>query len=339
MRKKLFNHHRFTKKWKRHLDGSHPVLLRSHEEARSTKDFAWHRPKTNPYYQGRVDWRKRAQIFVCLASCVIAGGLAVYHPFFHIRDISIKGAERLNSQDISNAVTGMMEYRKAFILPANSYFLVDVHEITDILTTRFPLSSVTVSKQFPHGLTVELKEKISTVIYDNGKEYSYLGLDGNIVEIVRKVGEDEWVYTTKTVTSTYEHGKEFSEQKKESGVHTPPLKAIRAELGDYPLVYDLIGKEGKINDDVLRPEFVAGVITWFDSLRTNTDIPFGYIIMEDGLGNALIKTQEHWDIKIKLGNDVPEQMEQLQTALKSTDINRKQLQYIDLRYPGRVYWQ
>lgn len=338
MRKKLFNRHKIVRKWRRLEDGIQPVLSRSHDDRKSTKDFAWHRKKINPFYHGEINWRRRAQIFVCVLCCLFMAGLGMYHPFFHITSIAVSGAERLSSHDVEEAIRGMINYRKAFIFPAKSYFLVSTSEISDILKSRFPLSGVTVTKSFPHSMSVVIEEKISTVIYDNGKEYSYLGLDGNIVEIVRKVGEDEWKYETKITTSTDEHGVVIEHKNDSPIFHIPPTKALALELGDYPVVYDTRGKSGKVNDVMLDQGHVSSVIDWFNLLKLKTDIPFGYVEIGDQSGDVVIRTGEGWGIKIKLTTDPEEQINLLLAALKS-DIQRKQLQYIDLRYPGRVYWQ
>jgi len=165
-----------------------------------------------------------------------------------------------------------------------------------------------------------------------------LGLEGKIVEVLRKVGEDEWQEITKTVTSTNELGEDIQETKVIERIHRPALNDIIKELGDYPLVYDKRGFTREINTGVLQPKTVQGIITWFNLVNKRTDIPFGYIIIDNELGDAVIKTREGWGILVQLQTDVETQFEELQYLLKNK-INRPHLNYIDLRFPGRVYWR
>lgn len=312
----------------------------SQKTIRHKKDFDWRPRKDNPYKKKDtgVNWRARINYIALAISIVGIFTVILYHPFFHINKYEITGLQRIDEVEFTNAVDGILETNHILILPNKSYLIIDTDEVHDIILSRFPVESVIVEKIFPGKLRITVQEKISTIIYDNGKQYSYLGLDGNIVEILRNVGDDEWVETKEIVTSTLEDGTEISTENILERRHTPPIKKLILEMGDYPIVYDTRDKEGTINTVMLKEDIVKGIIEWFNLIQIRTDIPFGYIVLEDELGNADIKTGEGWRIKINLLERINDQFEDLQFILKE-EVTKPNLNYIDLRYKDRAYWQ
>ncbi|MBU2542097.1 FtsQ-type POTRA domain-containing protein [Patescibacteria group bacterium] len=264
--------------------------------------------------------------------------MALYSNFFKISKIEYDGLQRISKTELTDAVLGVINYRKFFIFPAESYFIVNLDEIRDIVKRRFPINSIIVKKVFPNTLQITLEEKISTVIYDSGAEYSYLGMEGKIVEIIQKVGDDEWQRNIEIVTSTNELGQEIQEEKILSEVHLPNTSLIMKEMGDYPIVYDTRKQVIEINSKVVDEKIVQGIIDWFNLINKTTNIEFDYIIIENEIGDGVIKTREGWDIVVKLNENVKQQFEELQYILKEK-VKRNSLNYIDLRFTNKVYWQ
>ena len=329
------NRHKIKRRMKRRMKKTSPYLLfRNNNETLAKNRFK------NPYKKKQEYLRKSTKIkLYIIAFCLFSiAGIFLYNPFFSISNIDIHGNQRISSDEITQAVLAVGSGKKFLVLPGNSYLMFDEKAVQAVLESRFPFHSVIVSKIFPNKMSVIVEEKISTLIYDNGKMYSYLGVDGKIVENIRQVGEDEWIIKTKIVTSTNELGEIISEEKEIDRIHTPSVKNIILEMGDYPIVYDLREKQGSVNDVVLGAGIAEGIIKWFNILDKRTDIPFGYITVENELGDGLIKTREGWILKVKLDMNIEAQFEELQLALKQK-INRGSLNYIDLRFMGKVYWQ
>lgn len=339
VKKKIFNPHKLKRKWGRKFKKTSQILLSSDDSVKK-KDFDWHRRKMNPHWRDKdsSNWKRIIQIAILIISFFTMLGFGIYHPFFHIDDFQVQGLQRINEKEFKNAVCGMIDYRKLLVFPGKSYFLVDVNEVKNIIKDRFPIEKVIVKKVFPNVVTVQLEEKISTIIYDNGKQYSYLGMEGNVVEILRRVGDDEWNIKTEVTTSTNEQGEEIREEKEIERSHRPSVSIIIKEIGDYPIVYDKRGKEAGLNQQVLNKETIVGIISWFNFISKQTEIPFGYIVLENEIGDGVIKTREGWDLRVKINNEVEMQFKRLKHILKE-EVKRPNLNYIDLRYQDRVYWQ
>jgi len=332
----IFNRHKLQRQWGR------GVLKRSEK---NLHDFAWHKRKNNPLWQEEEgSWRLRIEIIALAIGVLTTLLIVIYHPFFFIKKIEISGLQRISRADIEDTIRATINYRRWLLFPGQDYFVVNLDEVVNVVKQKFPIQSIKVIKKFPDAISVSLEEKITNVIYDDGLYYSYVGIEGKVLTVLRKVGSDEFtnqkiateVLTSSTVSSTLNTTTTIDNVK--LAVHTPPTKSLIVEMGDYPVVFDKRQTVNSINNQVLRPETVKGIIDWFNSLKKFTDVPFGYITVSNDLGEGELITGEGWFIKIRLDKQVQEQFAELQYLLKNK-IKRPNLKYIDLRYLGKVYWQ
>lgn len=304
------------------------------------KDFAWEKNNNNPYKLKKpMSLRKKIEIALLISSLVATFLIIIYHPFFHMNTINITGLQRIKDAEIKDDILGIMNDKKMFIFPKSSYAFIDVSEIRDILKDKYPIESITVKKNFPNELLINLEEKISTVIYDNGEKYSYLGLDGNIVEQLGKVDEKEWQEKIEITTTTLADGTIREEKKVIERIHKPNLNNLLSKFGNYPVLYDTRNTTNtEPISSLVKPEIVTGIIEWFNFLNKKTDIPFGYIIIEDGMGKGLINTREGWVLIVDLIDRFDTQVDELNLLLKDK-IDRRNLNYIDIHYPDKVFWK
>lgn len=289
---------------------------------------------TNPYrIKTPLDAELRVKLFLIFAAALAALGILVYHPFFQIKEVRVAGIERLSESEVVLAVEGIINTRRLFVLPGRSYLAVDVDEVKDILREKFPLQSITVQKTFPQELKIALEEKLSTIIYDNGKQYSYLGLDGKVVEVAQNVTPSEWIELAATSTAS------ASAVTSTARRHIPAAERISAELGHYPLLYDRREKIAAVNETVLSAPLAAGIIAWWQFFSKQTTMPLAYFILDDESGTAQAITGEGWKLLINLTTERETQMAALRFVLKEKITDRQALKSIDLRFPGRVYWE
>lgn len=328
-----FNHHKIKRQWNRAFSKSND---------KSLHDFAWHKRKQNPLWsEEEGSWRQRLEIIVLAIFALATLLLLIYHPFFYLKDIEVSGLQRISSAEMQNTISATINYHRWFIFPGQNYFMVNLGEVVNIIKQKFPIQSITVTKKFPSTLSVVIEEKITNIIYDNGVQYSYVGTDGKVLAVLRKIGSDEvksieTTIPTSTVSSTILAT--TTAEKTIERLHTPPVRSLAIEMGDYPLVYDKRQLGANLHDQVMLPNTVSGVISWFNNIRKLTDVPFGYITINNDLGEGELITGEGWTIKLRLDKQISEQFAELQYLLKNK-IKRPNLKYIDLRYLGKVYWQ
>ncbi|MBD3311739.1 MAG: hypothetical protein GF349_04605 [Candidatus Magasanikbacteria bacterium] len=308
-------------------------------EFRSKKDFAWQKSKRNPFVKkSKLSLLQKLEyLFLSLALFIMAA-IFLYHPYFQISDISVDGIKRIDKLEFREAVKGAMDYKRYFILPAKAYVMTDTTELKNLLKSKYALSDINVEKKFPHYLKITVEEQLSTIIYDNGDRYSYLGKDGTIVEVLRETGEDEWIIKTKIVTSTNENGEIISEEVEESRTHIPPVHAIINEIGDYPIIYDKRHKKGEVNDVMLSEQSTMGILSWFNNIKKIDSLPRGYFLLENELGDSKYITENGWFLKINIADNSKEKLNKL-LILLDDQINLDRISYVDLRFDGRIYWK
>lgn len=288
--------------------------------------------------KGKVSrWKWYLKIGVLLGTFIGTFGLLFLHPFFAIRSINIQGLQKIKEDDLRDTVEGILSYKKFYVFPQNNFFIVDIDDIHSILEEKYALRSLILKKSFPHTLNVTLQEKLSTIIYDNGEQYSLMDANGKISEILRIVDDNEWRVIRKNVTSTNEAGVEVTTEMVVSRFHTPNYGKISKEIGQFPLVYDTrkikIGKGEQVLDEIT----VKQIIEWYEILKKGTNIPISYFYLDDQVGEVLIKTTEGWIIKAKLNDKIQGQFDTLQYILNQK-VKRPDLQYVDVRFPGRAFW-
>lgn len=339
MSQRIINWYKLKRKMKRGVRQTTDFFI-SPGKSHSRKDFAWHSAKRNPMLgkKGNEGRGLKTTIFLAITIALIMA-VGIYHPFFRIKNVEVSGLQRINKKEFSQTVLGMINYNKLLVLPGNSYFVVNAGEIVEMTKNRFPIERVVVEKKFPSTLAITAEEKISTLIYDNGKEYSYLDANGNVVEKIRQVGNDEWLEKIKITTSTNESGELKEEREILERTHTPDVKRIKAEMGDYPIIFDKRGNEATLNNPAINQELAGGIIQWFNLLNKKTDSFFGYLIIADERGEGEITTGEGWILKVKLAEAIGLQFSELQHLLYKEKVNTGDLNYVDLRYLGKVFWK
>lgn len=348
----ILNHHKLKKNIQRKVGNSRSFIdtLRGKKHVKK-HDFAWNGPTENPYCRipKKKTWRVYLYAAIIFASFALTIFFVIFSSYFQIKTISCVGINRIQEAELKNAVTGILNYKKFFI-PQSSYFTADLDDIRDVLKQRFPIQSIVIKKIFPDGLLVTIQEKISTIIYDNGIDYSYMDMNGNIIEKKRKVGDSEWKETRRVIeissstigtftTSSVSSSSVFTTTTTQiERIHYPDVLATTAELGNYPIVYDTRNRNTDVNRQVLDASVADCIINWFTMLQNGTQIKISYFTITDDLGSLMILTGEGWTIKTQLHQDVQTQISKLQLLLKNK-INRKEIKYVDLRYDGRAFWK
>ncbi|HQL52502.1 MAG TPA: FtsQ-type POTRA domain-containing protein [Candidatus Magasanikbacteria bacterium] len=337
--KKFFNRYKLKRKLGRQIQSASKFVF-SYNQINKHKDYDWRKPKSNPFKKTtEINWKKRIEIFLLIFTILATFITIIYSSFFKIKNIEISGLKRINNQELIENITNITNYKSFLIIPKNNYFTIDLNEIIFILKQKYPIQNITIQKIFPDKIKVEVEEKISKIIYNDGRIYTYLDETGKVIEILRYVGEDEWLITKKSVTSTNELGEEIITEKEVARKPKISINKITQEMGDYPIIYrQNNGDDLKINDLVLDQNKISGIIQWFNLLEKRTDINFTYFFIENDFGEGIIKTSDGWEIKVKITTDIINQFNELEYLLKNK-IDKNNLSYIDLRYSGRVYWK
>lgn len=295
-------------------------------------DFAKQKDAGNPFFSGGrepVPAQYKARLAIVALALIGCAAFLIFHPFFAITAsrMQVVGLHRIEKQEFQSAVMDILHGRKFFVFPGNAYMLLNLQELEYILLDRFPLSSLSIKKIFPNSLDISASEALSTILYDNGSRYAYVNDTGRVVELLRPPGESIWTIALdpEAETTTTVH-------------YAPPVSHIRDAFGDFPILYDKRGEKGiTMNLQIISEKTATGVLAWATVLE-KLSIPLQFIAIEHELGDAVMQTGEGWELRADLREDIAMQSEKLSATLRDIP-NRKTIQYIDIRFRDRVFWQ
>jgi cell division septal protein FtsQ len=186
-----------------------------------TRDVALPRAAGNPYrlVGNQPARKKRVYLIFAFMSVAWALGLILWHPFFQISQIKIQGLERIDKNIFQKYITSWLNSERLYLFTRRTFLLANVGSLAAQAKAEFPIAAISVQKKFPNNLHIVVEEKISTLIYDNGGEYGYVGTDGKVIELLNARVEQATATTSDII-------------------YIPNADALHANFGHYPIVYD-----------------------------------------------------------------------------------------------------
>lgn len=261
----------------------------------------------------------------------------VYLPYFKMHKVAISGCKLTKSDEVRQFVIENYLVKKYSWWPKDNYFFVSEGTIATDLVNAFPLEQAIVSKKFPDTIDVEVAEKISSIIYDDGTNYFVLDQKGNLVKVMKQVSQNEFNFSNLNVVSTTPSMNTSTSSKNSTTTpvvarfHTPNYTEIKNEIGNYPLLYD----KRQHGDQVkLESEIASSILEW-NQLLIKQGIVVKYFQLEDDISGLLIKTNLSFDVLANIHGDPTSELNNLKAILSQY----KPVEYIDLRYGERVYWK
>ena len=301
-------------------------------------------PYKDPY---KPNFRPKIALILLFLTLIAWVILIIYLPFFRINNIMFNGLNVIKHDEIdgeirNNFLTG------GKIFPKNSYFFLSTSKIEKDLTKKFSLEKVKVSKDFPDTLKVELKERISVIIYDNGKNYFLINKNGEIIKNIKQVGSNEFELKNQSETTTLpaqiaNNNNQLYDFNTSSTVlnqignkiHVPDYKGLSKDFINYPILYDKrVLKDGQ-EIGLIKSVYIDSMIDFYSELTEQGIADIKYLEMEHPMAGIKAYTNKNWYILFQPQNNISKQIENLKTILTEN----KPTSYIDLRYEDKVYWK
>ena len=293
--------------------------------------------KSNPFKTHKKPSRLKIRVIIFILFLIAWTVCLAYIPYFKVHKINYSGLNNTTKTELDEFIYTNFLNKKS-ILPLNNYFFINTDKISGDLYKTFAFETVEVIKIFPNQLNVNIKEKISSVIYDNGKKYFLLDSGGTAIKYLRDV--EPYEIMEKTVSSSFSilivNSSSSVSVNTSTTEHTPNYKEINKLFGNYPIIYDRRGLDVETKQEgILPPEHIAAIITWYKTL-TEQGIPHLKFFSLDNLNSGVaIDTTDPWNILFQPKNNNDAQINTLKEILPTI----KPQQYVDLRYGEKVYWK
>lgn len=292
--------------------------------------------KTNPFKKHKKPSKIKIKLIVFIALLVAWTICLAYIPYFKINKINFSGLSNTTENELNEFIYENF-LNKNSALPLNTYFFIDTNKISASLYKKFSFETVEVIKEFPNRLNINIKEKISSVIYDNGKKYFLLDSGGAAIKYLRDV--EPYEMAQKSISSSTDMLMTTSGLiliNTSSVEHTPDYKKINKLFGNYPIIYDRRGLDVEVKqENILPPEHIAAVIVWYKALFEQGIAHLKFFALDNLNSGITIDTADSWDILFQPKNDNDAQINTLKEILPTI----KPQQYVDLRYGEKVYWK
>ncbi len=293
--------------------------------------------KSNPFKVHKKPRKNRVKVILLVVFLIVWTVCLAYIPYFKVNKISYSGLNNTTKNELDEFIYNNFLNKKS-LLPLNNYFFINTTKISGDLYKTFAFETVEVIKIFPNQLNVNIKEKISSVIYDNGKKYFLLDSGGTAIKYLKDVEPYEINQkTTSSSLSILTFNTSSTVAVNTSTVeHTPDYKKINKLFGNYPIIYDRRGFDVETKQEGILPsEHIAAVIAWYKTLTGQGIDHLKFFTLDNLNSGIVVDTVDSWDILFQPKNNNNTQINTLKEILPTI----KPQQYVDLRYGEKVYWK
>ena len=287
--------------------------------------------KSNPFRKHKKPTPIKFKLILFIVFLLIWVICLAYISYFKVNKINYFGLNNTTKEELNEFIYGNFLNKKS-ILPLNNYFFINSDKISGELYKKFALETVEVAKIFPNQLNVEIKEKISSVIYDNGKAYFLLDSRGTAIKHLKDTEPYETIIkittSTKLTTSTV--------SRTSSAEHIPDYKKITGLFGNYPIVYDRRSLDINLKqENILPPEHIMAIITWYKALTEQGIATPKFFILDNLNSGIVLDTTDPWDILFQPKNDTITQINNLKNILPTI----KPREYVNLDFGKKIFWK
>ncbi len=292
--------------------------------------------KTNPFKKHKKPSTIKIKIIIFVVFLLTWTVCLAYLSYFKVNKVTYFGLNNTTKTELDDFIYQNFLNKKS-ILPLNAYFFIDTNKISGELYKKFPFETVEVIKTFPNRLDIKIKEKISSVIYDNGKKYFLLDSGGTAIKYLKDV--ETYEITQKTFSSSSDLltlNTSSTPPATSTAEHIPDYKNINKLFGTYPIVYDRRNFDVEVKQENILPAgHITAVINWYKALVEQGIASPKFFVLDNLNSGILIDTTSSWDILFQPNNNSGAQINTLKEILPTI----KPQQYVDLRYGEKVYWK
>ncbi len=247
----------------------------------------------------------RKRIFLILGVLILLYGfyLVFYSQYFKLTTVKVKGqVEGLSSEEIQNSASGYLQSGKGF-WPKNNFFLIRLEEIRKFLQGKYLLVDLELKKEFPRSLTIQLKQKLSRLVWSTGEVLYILELNGS-----------------------------FSAK----------LEARELINAGVPVIYDLTNSPVVLSQSLVNQRLVSLILEIYQNFESYQlpALELAYFRVDGPTANYVkIVTKQGLEIHVNYLNSLSRQMAKLQKSLAAGKLDLSKTSYINLRIENQVIYK
>jgi len=105
-----------------------------------------------------------------------------YSRFLDIKNIEVRGLNRLSSQEISDLVWRQVNSKIFFLNRQKNIFLFSKDRLRGTLASAYSFEKLTIEKKLPDTIVINIQEKSYAYVWSEADNYYYADIDGYIIE-------------------------------------------------------------------------------------------------------------------------------------------------------------
>lgn len=250
-----------------------------------------------------------------ILGCAVFVGLGYslfFSSIFRIEKIDITGVSGEERDEVQNIIDKRLKENFLFFIPRNTLFLANNEGIiNDILQDFSEIEQVSAKKDFPSGLSFDIKKR-------QGKGFICQGKEEGIASCFL-IDSQGIIF-----------GEQFTLEQVEGGEAGKDNLVILAD--------DLPSNLFEPGSQVIVPEKTENILLLYDKLENRLKIPTVKFVLKQA-ERVDVETKDGWQIYFSLDSDLNLALTKLGMLLEKEipEEQRKNLEYVDLRFSKAYY--
>lgn len=233
-----------------------------------------------------------------------------------IKNIEITGNEHISQAQIKSLILAQLNSRRFLFFSQKNILFFSPRQAKNELTKNYFFRELKIQKKYFETIAIAVKEKTIRVIWSTGGNKYYLDLAGNVLEKA-----DDFIVSQTAAGDT-------------------DLVRAQAVSSRYPLILDKSNTPINIGQKAVDEKLIDFVIGLTEFLKNNGDFGISHYVLENPQSQEItLITDEGWEARFKTTEAVKIQGNMLVAILAEKIKDRKALQYIDLRFGEKVFYQ
>ncbi len=267
-------------------------------------------PKNKHYRKDKAAFTFRKILLIAVIFLTIIGWLYLFlfSKYFRISRIEISGDGKAAEAAVRDSLKFFFKSRSWLLFPKNNIYIFPAKEAENLFKEQLLLQEIKIIKIYPAALRVEFKTKKPALKLNTEKWIYILNITGEIIE---------------------------KKQKDASASST-----VKFEDDDLPII---LGDTEDLNvaSKAIKEELAQFIVAVAKALPEQTGVAISeFSSVADSPSSLNVKTEEGWNVVFNIRINVQEQIKKLAMVLKEQTLqNRKNLNYIDLRFGDRIFYK
>jgi cell division septal protein FtsQ len=162
----------------------------------------------NPFYKrrGRIisfaGLKGKLITFVSVLILLFVFWFIFISQFFVITKISVSGLDQRSNDKVNSLLTGQMHSGNFVLFPQNNLLFFNQKNFQTTLRKEYHFQSVSLKKEWPNGLVINIVDKPLVGIWNEGDKYFYVDSDGYAVQEISPLDMNENIYPLLTNLSS-----------------------------------------------------------------------------------------------------------------------------------------